>query len=86
MSCYTPVEVITAPDENGQLLPKQIICSNNRTYSIKRILHICQPEDMVVRYTVLVGKEQRHLFFNGKNWCVSRHSTGADVLKQLIYS
>ena len=71
MSGYTPVEVITAPDESGQLLSKQIICSNNRTYSIKRILHICQPEDLVVRYMVLVGKEQRQLFFNGKNWCVS---------------
>ena len=71
MSCYTPVEVITEPDECGQLLPKQIIYTNNKTYPIKRILHICQPEDMVVRYTVLVGKEQRHLFFNGKNWRVS---------------
>lgn len=71
MDCYTSVKVITEPDESGQLLPKQIICSNNRTYLIKRILHICQPEDMVVRYTVLVGKEQRHLFFNGKEWRVS---------------
>lgn len=56
MKCYTSVEVITEPDECGQLLPKQIIYTNNKTYPIKRILHICQPEDMVVRYTVLIGK------------------------------
>lgn len=71
MKCYTSVEVITEPDECGQLLPKQIIYTNNKTYPIKRILHICQPEDMVVRYTVLIGKEQRHLFCNGEKWRVS---------------
>lgn len=55
MSSYTPVEVITAPDENGQLLPKQIICSNNRTYSIKRILHMLEqpnPQFAVIKAAI----------------------------------
>lgn len=71
MKGYTEVDVITESDGCGQALPAKIVCVNKGIFPIKRILHICQPEDMVVRYTVLIGKEQRHLFHNGDKWCIS---------------
>jgi len=70
---YTPVEVVTKKDETGQEMPGTIV-KNGKEYPIKRIIHICQPEDMVVRYTVLIGRVQRSLFFNGSEWRVSAFS------------
>ena len=67
MNSYTPVEVVVQTDECGQTVPRKIVYSD-KVFPIKRILHICQPEDMVVRYTVLIEKEQRHLFYNGQSW------------------
>lgn len=70
MKEYTPVNVITEPDEFGNIIPKQILCSNKRSYNIQRIIQVCQPEDKVIRYTILVANKQRQLFFNGKDWRV----------------
>jgi len=67
---YTPVEVVMEKDEFGQDMPG-IIRKDGKEYHIKRILHICQPEDMVVRYTVQIGRTQRSLFFNGTEWRAS---------------
>ncbi len=67
---YTPVEVVMEKDEFGQDMPG-IIRKNGKEYHIKRILHICQPEDKVVRYTVQIGRTQRNLFFNGTEWRAS---------------
>ena len=71
MKDYTPVIVITEPDEFGNIIPKQILCSNKRSYNIQRIIQVSQPEDKVIRYTILVADKQRQLFFNGKDWRVS---------------
>ena len=45
MKEYISVDVITEPDEFGNMLPKQILCSNKRRYNIQRIIQVCQPED-----------------------------------------
>ena len=71
MKEYISVDVITEPDEFGNMLPKQILCSNKRRYNIQRIIQVCQPEDKVIRYTILVADKQRQLFFNGIDWRVS---------------
>ena len=40
MKEYTPVNVITEPDEFGNIIPKQILCSNKRSYNIQRIIQV----------------------------------------------
>ena len=68
MANYISVEVITRTDDLGQNLPYQIVWSDRKKYTIKRIIHVCQPEDMMIRYTILIANKQRQLFFNGKDW------------------
>ena len=71
MNGYTPVQVVTRPDEFNNIIPIEILWSDDRRYPIQRILHVCQPEDMILRYTVLIKGRQRQLFFNGSEWRVS---------------
>ena len=54
MAKYYPVEVITKTDECGQVMPDVIVWNGNRTFLIERIIHVCQPEDLIIRYTVKV--------------------------------
>lgn len=70
---FTPVEVVMKKDESGQELPG-VIVKDGKEYPIKRIIHICQPEDMVIRYTVQIGRTQRSLFYNGSEWRASAFS------------
>ena len=71
MAKYYPVEVITKTDECGQVMPDVIIWNGNRTFLIERIIHVCQPEDLIIRYTVKVVGKQRHLYCNGAEWRIS---------------
>jgi|GEM_PF-1917535 len=71
MKQYTPVNVLTEPDEFGNATPTDILWTNNRRYHIQRIIQVCQPEDKVIRYTVLIADSQRQLFFNGTEWRIS---------------
>ena len=71
MKGYTPVNVVTEPDGFGNETPMQIVWSDNRRFHIQRIIQVCQPEDKVIRYTILIGGKQRQLFFNGLEWRIS---------------
>lgn len=71
MNRYTPVNVLTEPDEFGNATPTDILWNNSRRYHIQRIIQVCQPEDKVIRYTVLIADVQRQLFFNGNEWRIS---------------
>ena len=71
MISLTPVIVHAGEDEYGQVIPKEIVWRNHSVYKITRILHTCCPEDYVMRYTVLIGKSQLYLFFDGKDWSIS---------------
>lgn len=71
MKKYIPVKVITESDSFGNETPKLILWSDNKQYNIQRIIQVCQPEDKVIRYTILIGDKQRQLFFNGKEWRIS---------------
>jgi len=68
---YTSVSVETVIDECGQTMPSKIIWNGKTKYSIERIVHICQPEDLIIRYTILVHGRMRHLFFDGKEWRIA---------------
>ena len=72
--CYTPVTVETSLDDCGQNMPAAIIWKGKKKYPIERIVHICHPEDLVVRYTILVGGEMRNLFCDGSEWRISKLS------------
>lgn len=74
MEKYTPVNVITESDEFGNVLPIQILWSGKRSYKIQRILQVCQPEDKIIRYTILISNKQRQLYYNGSEWRVSAPS------------
>ena len=71
MKEYTPVNVITEPDRFGNETPTQILWSGKRRFHIQRIIQICQPDDKVIRYTILIADQQRQLFFNGTEWRIS---------------
>ena len=45
MKKYTPVNVLTEPDEFGNATPTDILWTNNKRYHIQRIIQVCQPED-----------------------------------------
>ena len=70
--CYTPVNVETKIDEFNQIMPMAIIWNTKKKYSIERIIHICQPEDLMIRYTILISGKQRQLFYDGKEWRISK--------------
>lgn len=55
-------------------MPSAIVWKDQKKYLIQRIIHICQPEDLIFRYTILVGGEMRHLFYDGKEWRIYKPS------------
>ena len=71
MKEYIPVDVITEIDEFGNETPKEIVWTNERRYHIQRVIQVCQPEDKVIRYTILIADTQRQLFYNGSEWRIS---------------
>ena len=71
MAKYIPVAVKAVPDGCGQIVPMQIIWNGSACFPIERILHICQPEDLITRYTIKVAGRQRYLFWNGADWRIS---------------
>lgn len=71
MTKYIPVRVNARADEFGQPLPMQIIWNGAVCFPIERILHICQSEDLITRYTIIVAGKQRYLYWNGADWRIS---------------
>lgn len=68
MNSYKKVNVETIVDDCDQIIPVAVKCSQNKSYKVKRILHICIPEDKIIRYTILIGNSTRYLIFNGYEW------------------
>lgn len=71
MSSYQKIYVETTVDGCGQTIPVAVSRDQNKYYKIKRILHMCFPEDNIIRYTVLIGRSTKYLFYNGKEWRLS---------------
>ena len=72
MAKYFPVDILFDYDECNQMIPKIIVWSGQYQYPIERILHVCQPEDLITRYTVRVAGKQRCLYHNGEEWRISK--------------
>ncbi len=71
MAKYYPIEMVVDYDNCNQMIPKVIIWNGVRQYPIERIIHICQPEDLITRYTMKVAGRQRCFYFNGLEWRIS---------------
>lgn len=71
MKKYHPVDIDAHIDEFGQEIPDMIIWNDCEFYPVERIIHVCQPEDHIVRYTIRVDGRQRCLYFNGSQWRIS---------------
>ena len=70
MPRYIPVDVITQKDDGGNVLPAGILWGGT-VYKIVRVIHISQPDDMVISYTILIGNRHRRLMYNGIEWRIS---------------
>lgn len=71
MAKYFPVQVITKEDECGQIMPDIVIWDGSKSFLIERIIHVCQPEDLIIRYTIKIAGKQRCLYSNGIDWKIS---------------
>ena len=72
MEDYARVEVVSGTDGSGNAVPRKIVWGEGRTFGIQRVISVCQPEDKMTMYTVLVEGRQRKLFFNGSEWRVGK--------------
>lgn len=72
MAKYFPVDMVVSYDECNQMIPTDIIWNGNCRFPIERIIHVCQPEDLITRYTVRVAGKQRCLYHNGEEWRISK--------------
>ena len=77
MEDYARVEVVSEFDGSGNAVPRKIVWGEGKAFGIQRVISVCQPEDKMTMYTVLVEGRQRKLFFNGSEWRV-RKRAGAD--------
>ena len=71
--CY--VEVVSKTDQQGNVVPLQIIWDDGRCFEIDRILDIRQACSLKtggvgMRYTVKVSNNTTYLFFEGPRWFV----------------
>lgn len=71
MAKYYLVEMVVSYDECNQMIPQIIVWNGNYRYQVERIIHICQTEDLITRYTVKVAGRQRCLYHNGVEWRIS---------------
>lgn len=57
----------------GVVLPREIKWKDERTWQIERILHTCRSPDLSfegIRYTVLIGGEDKYLYRDRHDWYV----------------
>ena len=70
---YVAIELLMRTD--GTMRPTQLIWENGVSYPIDRVLHVTPAASLKVggcgiRYTVVIGGQQRHLFFENGRWFV----------------
>lgn len=71
----TYVAVNVDIDNEGEIHPRLIRCSNGLVYSIDRVLYKCRASSTRVggggiRYTVLIGGRESYLFHEGDKWFI----------------
>ena len=70
---YVAIELLVRTD--GTMRPQHLIWENGISYPIDRILHVTPAASLKVggrgiRYTVVIGGRERHLFFEDGRWFV----------------
>jgi len=74
----TYVEVQYKALEHGIIRPERIKWHDGRVWNISKTLHVCSAvagEFKGLRYTVLIGKEEKYLYQHGDRWYVETIST-----------
>ena len=77
---FVNVQCNCAPD--GTLRPIRIFWDDGRTWNIARTLHIASPVDGEfegIRYTVLIGSAEKHIYRIGSRWYVEPVRTEEDT-------
>ncbi|MBR4656024.1 MAG: hypothetical protein IKO68_05540 [Oscillospiraceae bacterium] len=67
------VDVECSCQEQGSLLPLSLKWADGRKWIIDRVLHTCisySGEYDGIRYTVMIGNEERYLYHTGSGWYV----------------
>lgn len=60
-------------ERNGMLHPRTVIWPDGRRFPVKKVLHCSTSEEdglPGVRYTTIIGKEQRNLYCVDREWFV----------------
>ena len=68
---YVDVECICLV--NGTVVPKRVIWRDGRSWDIVRVIHSCTSvggEFDGIRYTVLIGKSEKQIYFTKGRWYV----------------
>jgi hypothetical protein len=69
----TTVSVECSRQEQGSLIPLSLKWADGREWKIDRVLHTCishSGEYDGIRYTVMIGSEERYLYHTAADWYV----------------
>lgn len=75
------VDVTSVSYSDGTVRPLLIQWPDGRTFEITRTMHVAAPaanEYEGICYTVLIGKQERHIYRVGSRWYVRMVSTKED--------
>ena len=69
------VEVVSRTDEDGAVMPLQVVWDDGRTFDIDRVLDVRQAASLKVggtgmRYLVRIGQRTTYLFYENPRWFV----------------
>ncbi len=59
--------------ENGEVVPQTISWADGRVWDIDRVIHSCGSLDGEyegIRYTVIIGSEEKYIYRVGHSWYV----------------
>lgn len=67
------VQVDSERRDNGDIVPQTISWADGRVWDIGRVIHNCGSlggEYEGIRYTVIIGSEERYIYRAGHSWYV----------------
>ncbi len=68
-----------SPD--GTVEPTQLVWKDGRAWDIRKVIHVARPAENEfegIRYTVLIGRAEKHLYRIGSRWYVEPVHTEVD--------
>ena len=77
-----PVDVEVEVSRDGEQIPKAVIWSDGRRFTISRVVYhgmSSSNEYEGIRYTVLIGSAEKYLYRIGGKWYVESIGTEADT-------